>query len=126
VGVPSRLLYYLLLGLIGLTVVVCLRTLGVLLVTALLVIPASAGRQLARRVPTMMLAAVAVSCLSALAGLLLSYYLNVGSGASIVLCSAACFAASLLVGRRRTGGAEGERRRDLRSPTRSGVEDARL
>jgi manganese/iron transport system permease protein len=126
VGVPSRLLYYLLLGLIGLTVVVCLRTLGVLLVTALLVIPASAGRQLARRVPTMMLAAVAVSCLSALAGLLLSYYLNIGSGASIVLCSAACFAASLVVGRRRTGGGEGERGRDLRSATRSGVEDARL
>ena len=100
VGVPTRLLYYLLLGLIGLTVVVCLRTLGIILVTALLVIPASTGRQVAGRVPTMMLAAVVVSCVSAVAGLLLSYHLNIGSGASIVLCSAGCFVASLAAGRR--------------------------
>src|SRR3954469_15156267 len=64
-GVPTRPLYYLLLALTGLTVVICLRTLGVILVTALLVIPASTGRQLARRVPTMMLTAVVVSVLSA-------------------------------------------------------------
>jgi ABC-type Mn2+/Zn2+ transport system permease subunit len=100
-GVPTRAIYYLLLGLIGLTVIVCLRTLGVILVTALLVIPASAGRQLANRVPTMMLTAVVVSALSAFGGLLLSYHLSISSGASIVLCSAACFVMSLLVGRRR-------------------------
>src|SRR3954452_13075952 len=61
-GVPTRAIYYLLLGLIGLTIIVCLRTLGVILLTALLVIPASAGLQLADRVPTMMLTAVVVSC----------------------------------------------------------------
>jgi manganese/iron transport system permease protein len=99
-GVPTRALYYLLLGLVGLTVIVCLRTLGVILVTALLVIPASAGRQLADRVPTMMLTAVAVACISAFGGLLLSYHLSISSGASIVLCSAACFAVSLGLGRR--------------------------
>ena len=95
VGVPTRPLYYLLLGLIGLTVVVSLRTLGVILVTALLVIPASTGRQLARRVPTVMLVAAAVSAISAVGGLLVSYHFNVSSGASIVLCAAVCFAASL-------------------------------
>lgn len=100
VGVPTRPLYYVLLGLIGLTVVVCLRTLGIILVTALLVIPASTGRQLAGRVPTMMLAAALVSCVSAAGGLLLSYYLNIGSGASIVLCAASCFGLSLLARRR--------------------------
>ena len=100
-GVPTRPLYYLLLALTGLTVVVCLRTLGVILVTALLVIPASTGRQLARRVPTMMLTAVIVSILSAISGLLLSYHFNISSGASIVLCSAVCFAVSLGMSRRR-------------------------
>src|SRR5438874_1793477 len=100
-GVPTRAIYYLLLGLIGLTVIVCLRTLGVILVTALLVIPASAGRQLANRVPTMMLTAVIVSVLSAFGGLLLSYHLSISSGASIVLCSSVCFALSLGLGRRR-------------------------
>jgi ABC-type Mn2+/Zn2+ transport system permease subunit len=100
VGVPTRRLYYLLLAMIGLTVVICLRTLGIILVTALLIIPASTGRQLATRIPTMMLASVLVSCFSAIAGLLVSYHLNIGSGASIVLCAAACFAASLAVSRR--------------------------
>jgi ABC-type Mn2+/Zn2+ transport system permease subunit len=101
-GVPARPLYYLLLGLVGLTVVVCLRTLGIILVTALLVIPASTGRQLTRRVPTMMLAAAIVSCLSAICGLLISFYTGIGSGASIVLCSALFFAASLAKRTRRT------------------------
>jgi len=100
-GIPTRTIYYLLLGLIGLTVIVCLRTLGVILVTALLVIPASAGRQLANRVPTMMLTAVVVSIISACGGLLLSYHLSISSGASIVLCSSVCFAASLVLSRRR-------------------------
>jgi len=100
-GVPTRLLYYVLLGLVGLTVVVCLRTLGVILVTALLVIPASTGRQVADRVPTMMLTAVVVSCVSALGGLVVSYHLSISSGASIVLCSAVCFGASLALSRRR-------------------------
>ncbi|MCC6179791.1 MAG: metal ABC transporter permease [Chloroflexi bacterium] len=113
VGVPTRLLYYLLLGLIGLTVVISLRTLGVILVTALLVIPASAGRQLAGRIPTMMLAAVIVSILSAVAGLLVSFHLSVGSGASIVLCAAVCFALSLALGR-------------IRRPTRPDVETGTL
>ena len=100
-GVPTRPIYYLLLGLIGLTIVICLRTVGVILVTALLVIPASAGRQIANRVPTMMLTAVIVACLSAVGGLLLSYHLSISSGASIVLCSSLCFVVSLAVGRRR-------------------------
>jgi ABC-type Mn2+/Zn2+ transport system permease subunit len=100
VGVPTRLLHYLLLALIGLTVVVSVRTVGIILITALLIIPASTGRQVAERVPTMMLAAVAVSCLSAVGGLLLSYHFNISSGASIVLCAAALFAASLGMRRR--------------------------
>lgn len=99
-GVPTRAIYYLLLGLVGLTVIVCVRTLGVILVTALLVIPASAGRQLADRVPTMMLTAGVVSCLSAFGGLLLSYHASISSGASIVLCSALCFVICLGLGRR--------------------------
>ena len=101
VGVPTRPIYYVLLGLIGLSVVICLRTLGIILVTALLIIPASAGRELAGRVPMMMLAAVVVSCVSALAGLLISYHFNIASGASIVLCAAACFTLSVGLGRRR-------------------------
>jgi manganese/iron transport system permease protein len=100
VGVPTRRLYYLLLALIGLTVVICLRTLGIILVTALLIIPASTGRQLASRIPTIMLAAALVSCLSAIAGLLVSYHFNIGSGASIVICAALCFALSLAAKRR--------------------------
>ncbi|MCC7103960.1 MAG: metal ABC transporter permease [Chloroflexi bacterium] len=110
-GVRARAIYYLLLALIGLTVVISLRTLGIILVTALLVIPASAGRQVATRVPTMMLAAALVSVVSAVLGLLLSYHWNIASGASIVLCAAVCFAVALWI--RRAGGSA-ERRRASR------------
>jgi manganese/iron transport system permease protein len=106
-GVQARAIYYLLLALIGLTVVISLRTLGIILVTALLVIPASAGRQVATRVPTMMLAAAVVSVVSAVLGLLLSYHFNIASGASIVMCAALCFAVALWI---RRVGSSGERR----------------
>ena len=49
----------------------------------------------------MMVTAVIVSMPQRDCGLLLSYHFNIGSGASIVLCSAVCFAVSLGLGRRR-------------------------
>ena len=49
---------------------------------------------------TLQTMAVLVSGVSAFGGLLLSYHLAISSGASIVLCSALCFAVSLGIGRR--------------------------
>jgi ABC-type Mn2+/Zn2+ transport system permease subunit len=94
--VPVGALRYLLLVLLAISVVVSLQTVGVVLVAGLLVTPAATAYQFTRRLPAMMLAAAALGALAGIVGLYLSFYLNVASGAAIVLVSTACFLLVLL------------------------------
>jgi len=91
VGVPTERLYLTLLGLIALTVVVLLRVVGVILVIALLTIPAAVARQFTHSLKTMMLLSVALGGVFAFGGLWLSYQLDLASGATIVLVSGTAF-----------------------------------
>lgn len=107
-GLPVEWLDYLLLGLIGVTIVVSIQTVGIVLVVAMLVTPAATGQLLVDKFWDLVRVAIAVAVVSALVGLYLSYYLNVASGASIVLIETLCFALALVlspksgwVGRRR-------------------------
>ena len=94
-GLPVEWLDYLLLGLIGVTIVVSIQTVGIVLVVAMLVTPAATGQLLVDRFWDLVRVAIAVAVVSALVGLYLSYYLNVASGASIVLIETLCFALAL-------------------------------
>jgi manganese/iron transport system permease protein len=95
-GLPVEWLDYLLLGLIGVTIVVSIQTVGIVLVVAMLVTPAATGQLLVDRFWDLVRVAIAVAVMSALLGLYLSYYLNVASGASIVLIETLCFGLALL------------------------------
>ncbi len=88
---PAELLRYLMLILLALTIVVSMQTVGVGLVAAMLVTPAATAYLLARRLPAMMLISAALGALSSLIGLYLSYYLNIASGAAIVLVATLFF-----------------------------------
>ncbi len=88
---PARLLDYLLLVLIALTIVISLQTVGVALMVAMLVTPAAAAYLLTQRLPVMMILAVIFASFSGVAGLYLSYYLGVASGAAIALTSTLVF-----------------------------------
>jgi manganese/iron transport system permease protein len=88
---PIEPLRYLLLILVAVTVVVSLQTVGAGLMTAMLITPAATGYLLARRLPAMLVIAAAVGIFSGVAGLYLSYYVAVASGAAIVLVATACF-----------------------------------
>jgi len=88
---PARGLRYLLLILIAVTVVVALQTVGIALMLAMLVTPAAAAQLLARRLPSMMLMAAAIGLFSNVAGLYLSFYINVASGPAMVLVATAIF-----------------------------------
>lgn len=88
---PVNLLRTLMLVLLAFTIVVSLQTVGVGLVTAMLVTPAATAQLLTRRLSRMMLVAVAIGCLSALGGLYLSFYVNIASGAAVVLLCTAFF-----------------------------------
>ena len=72
-----------LLALLAATIVVAVQALGTLLVVALLVGPASIGRLLSHRVPTMMGVAMMAGIAGGAGGLYLSYYAGTAGGASI-------------------------------------------
>ncbi len=88
---PARLLRYLLLVLIALTIVVSLQTVGIALVLAMLVTPATAAQLLTRRLPMMMLIAALIGSLSNVTGLYISFYYDVASGPAMVLVATAVF-----------------------------------
>ena len=91
-GRRPELLRFVMLGLLALTIVVSLQTVGVGLVAALLVTPAATAYLLTRRLWTMMLTAALIGALCSVVGLYLSYYLDVSSGAAIVLTATVAFA----------------------------------
>lgn len=88
---PVERLRLLLLLLIALTIVVSLQTVGVGLVAAMLVTPGATAYLLTRRLPAMMTVAALIGAVSSISGLYLSYYINIASGAAVVLVATTIF-----------------------------------
>ncbi len=88
---PVGFLHNLLLVLIALVIVASIQAVGVALVLAMLVTPASAAYLLTRRLPVMMVLAAGFGAIGAVLGLYLSYYWNIASGPAIVLVETALF-----------------------------------
>ncbi|MCR4438425.1 MAG: metal ABC transporter permease [bacterium] len=82
---------YLLILLIAVSVVVAIKVVGIVLIAAFLVVPAAAARLLGRTFRHMTLLSVAVGMSSAVVGLVVSYYLDVPSGPTIILVQALVF-----------------------------------
>lgn len=92
IGLSPRRLGALLLGLLALTSVVALQTVGVVLVVAMLIIPGATAYLLTDRFSRMLLIAPVVSAACSIAGIYLSYYLDTASGGMVVLTQGAVFA----------------------------------
>ncbi len=84
-GVPARFVYYGLLVIMALMIVVSIKLVGIILVSALLVIPGATGMQLSKSYRGALPVSLAVSVISVVSGLLLSFHMDVASGAMIVL-----------------------------------------
>ena len=97
---PANSLRMLMLVLLALTVVVSLQTVGVGLAAAMLVTPAATAYLLTRRLVPMMLLSALLGALSSVIGLYLSYYIDVVSGAAIVLTATVFFLFAFLFGPR--------------------------
>ena len=91
IRLPAERLRNLMLVLIALTIVVSMQTVGVGLVAAMLVTPGATAYLLTRRLPTMMVIAAFIGAFSSIAGLYLSFYINVASGAAVVLIATIIF-----------------------------------
>lgn len=98
-GIRTRLAEDLFVCLVAVAVMLSIRWVGVLLINALLILPAAAGRNLARSVPQHALFSVLISMLSGVLGLIAAYTLGSSVGASVVLCAALFYALSLLLRR---------------------------
>jgi manganese/iron transport system permease protein len=94
-GLPVDALTYVLLTILAVTIIVSLQAAGIVLVAALLVTPAATAYQLTNRFGPMMGIAAVIGVASGVIGLYCSFYLNVASGASIVLVATACFFAAM-------------------------------
>ena len=99
---PTAVYRILFLVLVAVTVVVSLQTVGLGLMLAMLVTPASTAYLMTRRLPGMMAVGSALGIISGIAGLYLSFYIGLSSGAAIVLIAVGFFIL-VLVGHPRTG-----------------------
>jgi zinc transport system permease protein len=97
-GLPAAFLNYLLLSILAVTIVAAMKLVGIVLVSAFLVIPAATGQALASSVRGMVLVSVVAALVAVGAGLWLSWLWALPSGASVVLLAAAIFFASYMVG----------------------------
>ena len=91
VGIPATLIFYGLLFATGLTVTASLRSIGGLLIYSLVLNPAAAAYQLTYSLKRMLLIASAFGIISCWVGLAASYFLDIPSGASIVITSCIIF-----------------------------------
>ncbi len=98
-GVPVAALNLLLTVLTALTTVVAMRMVGVLLVSAMIVIPTLTGFALGRSFRQATVIAVGMALLSVTAGLIAAYYLRLAAGGAVVLTALLVFAAASLMRR---------------------------
>jgi zinc transport system permease protein len=94
-GLPVERLYLTLLCLIALTVVLLIKIVGIILIIALLTIPAATARRFTSNLKRMMLLAVALGIGFTFGGLWLSYLVDLPSGATIILVSGGVFLVTL-------------------------------
>lgn len=104
-GISTTFWQYLFAGLLALVVMFSVRVVGVLLVTAMLVVPAACGRKIGHNMRGLFWWSIVVSVSSAVCGLLLSAqpWLATASGATIILVACFWFALSCIWARLRKG-----------------------
>ena len=100
-GLPVRFVYYGLLVAMAVTIVVSIKLVGIVLVSALLVIPGAAGMQVCRNYRGVLVVSLAVGVSCVALGLYLSFWFDVASGATIVLTLFAAFLACMGLSPRR-------------------------
>lgn len=99
-GVREELWHGAFAALVAAAVTVSIQWVGLLVINSMLIIPAAAARNLAKDARQYMWLSVVISLLSAVSGLVASYYWGTASGATIVIMAMACFLATLALRRK--------------------------
>lgn len=98
-GIAVEFYYLLLLCLIALTVVVLVKVVGIILVIALLTLPAATAGHFARTLMQMMLGATVICIATTIGGLALSYQPDLPAGATMIVLAGAIYVLSVIVNR---------------------------
>lgn len=96
-GVSVDALYLLLLVLTSVSIVLLIQVVGVILVMTMLTIPASIANTFTSRLSSMMMVAVALSCLFCIVGMNLAYALNWPGGATIAFVAGVTYVGCMLI-----------------------------
>ncbi|WP_234410560.1 metal ABC transporter permease [Caldalkalibacillus mannanilyticus] len=96
IGLPTNLIHYFLMLLLSLVTVASLKTVGIVLVVAMLITPGATAYLLTDRLSIMLWISSFIGVLSSVSGLFLSYTLDVSSGAAIVLVATFFFMLAML------------------------------
>ena len=98
-GICTRWLEYAFAVVVAVAVMLSIRWVGVLLINALLILPAAAARNISRSAAQHALWSVLFGLASGIAGLVISYAMNTGVGAAVVLCAGLIYFVTLLIRR---------------------------
>lgn len=98
-GLNTTLIYYFVMLLLALVTVASIQTVGIILVVALLITPASTAFLISKQLYSMMIIASLISIISSITGLYFSYIYNVPSGATIVICTFTIYVITLAITR---------------------------
>lgn len=96
IGLPVRKLYLLLLCLIALTIVILIRVVGIILLIALMTLPAATAGLFTKSLKKMMILATIIGAVTTASGIWLSYSINLPAGAIIIILTTITYFTSLL------------------------------
>ena len=99
-GIPVRLINMLFLIALSVSIVISMKIVGIILISALLVIPGATAQLFAKNLYLMIVTSCGVAVLSTILGLFFSYEFDIAPGGSIVLTATALFLTALLFKRR--------------------------
>ncbi|MGN5892514.1 MULTISPECIES: metal ABC transporter permease [unclassified Staphylococcus] len=95
-GLNTTAIHYFVMLLLSLVTVASIQTVGIILVVALLITPASAAFLITKKLWSMMIVASLISVISSIIGMYFSYIYNIPSGATIVLCAFAIYVGTFI------------------------------
>jgi zinc transport system permease protein len=100
-GIPVEIIDYIFFVILALVIVVSTKTVGIILVSALVVIPPASAMNVAHSFKSTMLYSIIFGITSAVLGILFSYLLNISTGPTIVLTAFIIFLITIVIRRRR-------------------------
>jgi len=95
-GLKVKRYDYSLIALIAVTIALSIKLIGVILANAMVVIPAASAKVVSRSFKQFMLVAPIIGVVSFGGGIVMSFYLNIPSGPSVIMAASACFVLALL------------------------------